>query len=86
MSPDPKRKRSAVPSSRAARLLRFGLLGGELALSAAAATARQLSKGKRPDLAAAVLTPGNAGLLARRLASLRGPAMKVGQMLSLQGD
>jgi predicted unusual protein kinase regulating ubiquinone biosynthesis (AarF/ABC1/UbiB family) len=86
MSPDPKRKRSAVPASRAARFLRFGLLGGELALSAAAATARQLSKGKRPDLAAAVLTPGNAGLLARRLASLRGPAMKVGQMLSLQGD
>jgi predicted unusual protein kinase regulating ubiquinone biosynthesis (AarF/ABC1/UbiB family) len=86
MSGDPKRKRSAVPTSRAARLLRFGLLSGELALSAAAATARQLSKGKRPDLAAAVLTPGNAGLLARRLASLRGPAMKVGQMLWLQGE
>jgi predicted unusual protein kinase regulating ubiquinone biosynthesis (AarF/ABC1/UbiB family) len=86
MSGDPKRKRSAVPTSRAARLLRFGLLSGELALSAAAATARQLSKGRRPDLAAAVLTPGNAGLLARRLASLRGPAMKVGQMLSLQGE
>jgi len=86
MSGDPKRKRSAVPTSRAGRLLRFGLLSGELALSAAAATARQLSKGKRPDLAAAVLTPGNAGLLARRLASLRGPAMKVGQMLWLQGE
>lgn len=86
MSDDPKRKRSAVPASRASRLLRFGLLSGELALSAAAATARQLTSGKRPDLAAAVLTPGNAGLLARRLAALRGPAMKVGQMLSLQSD
>jgi predicted unusual protein kinase regulating ubiquinone biosynthesis (AarF/ABC1/UbiB family) len=67
-------------------MLRFGLMSGELALSAAAATARQFSTGKRIDLAAAVLTPGNAGLLARRLATLRGPAMKLGQMLSLQSD
>ena len=81
-----KRRRSAVPASRASRLLRFGLMSGELALSAAVATARQFSTGKRLDLAAAVLTPGNAGLLARRLATLRGPAMKVGQMLSLQSD
>jgi len=86
MTDDSKRRRSAVPSSRASRLLRFGLMSGELALSAAAATARQLSKGKRPDLSAAVLTPGNASMLARRLATLRGPAMKVGQMLSLQSE
>jgi predicted unusual protein kinase regulating ubiquinone biosynthesis (AarF/ABC1/UbiB family) len=68
------------------RMLRFGMLSGELALSAALGAARQMTSGKRPDLAAAVLTPGNADLLARRLASLRGPAMKVGQMLSLQAD
>jgi predicted unusual protein kinase regulating ubiquinone biosynthesis (AarF/ABC1/UbiB family) len=75
-----------VPASRAARLLRFGLLGGELALSAAAATARQLARGERPDLGKVVLTADTAGVLARRLAGLRGPAMKVGQMLSLQGE
>ena len=80
------RKRSAVPSSRAGRFLRFGLLTSELALSAAAATARQIAQGKPTDLAAAVLSPGNAAVLARRLATLRGPAMKVGQMLSLHGD
>ena len=86
MSDKGKRKRSAVPASRVSRILRFGMLSGELALSTALATARQLSRGKRPDVASAVLTPGNAELLARRLASLRGPAMKVGQMLSLQSD
>ncbi len=86
MSTPPSRKRSAVPSSRMGRMLRFGMLGGELALSTAMGAARQLSAGKRPDFAAAVLTPGNADLLARRLASLRGPAMKVGQILSLQAD
>jgi len=67
-------------------MLRFGLLSGELALSTAIGTARQWSAGKPVDLAAAVLTPGNADLLARRLASLRGPAMKVGQLLSMSGD
>ncbi len=67
-------------------MLRFGLLTGELALSAAVGTARQLTSGRRVDIAAAVLTPGNANLLARRLAELRGPAMKVGQLLSLPGD
>ncbi len=67
-------------------MLRFGLLGGEIALSAALGTARQMSAGRRPDLAAAVLTPRNAALLAHRLAALRGPAMKLGQILSLQSE
>jgi predicted unusual protein kinase regulating ubiquinone biosynthesis (AarF/ABC1/UbiB family) len=82
----PPRKRSAVSSSRVGRMLRFGMLGGELALSAALGTVRQVSAGRRPDLAAALLTPGNAGLLARRLSALRGPAMKLGQILSLQSE
>lgn len=86
MTDAPRRKRSAVPASRVGRILRFGMLSGELALSTALATARQFTSGKSIDLASAVLTPGNAELLARRLASLRGPAMKVGQMLSLQSD
>ena len=82
----PVRKRSAVPASRLSRVLRFGLLSGELALATAVGAARQLGAGRRPDLAAAILTPENAELLARRLASLRGPAMKLGQILSLHGD
>ncbi len=80
------RKRSAVPSSRVGRMLRFGLLGGELTLNTAIASARQLTSGQRPDPLSAALTPRNADLLVRRLATLRGPAMKVGQMLSLQGE
>ena len=62
------------------------MLTGELALSAAVGTARQLSTGKRVDLAASLLTPGNAEMLARRLAVLRGPAMKLGQLISLSGE
>jgi predicted unusual protein kinase regulating ubiquinone biosynthesis (AarF/ABC1/UbiB family) len=66
--------------------MRFGMLSGELALSTALGAAKQFTSGKRTDIAAAVLTPGNADRLARRLATLRGPAMKVGQMLSLHAD
>jgi len=86
MPVESKRKQSSVPTTRMGRALRFGLLSGELALSTAIGTARQWSTGKPLDLAAAVLTSSNAELLARRLASLRGPAMKVGQLLSLSGD
>jgi predicted unusual protein kinase regulating ubiquinone biosynthesis (AarF/ABC1/UbiB family) len=86
MSTAPRRKRSSVPTTRVGRMMRLGLLTGEIALSAAVGTAKQWSSGKPVDLAAAVLTPGNAELLARRLAALRGPAMKFGQLLSLPGD
>ena len=70
MPAPPKRKQSSVPTTRMGRVLRFGLLSGELALSTAIGTARQWSSGKPLDLAAAVLTSSNAELLARRLASL----------------
>jgi predicted unusual protein kinase regulating ubiquinone biosynthesis (AarF/ABC1/UbiB family) len=80
------RKRSAVPASRLSRVLRFGLLSGELAIATAVGAAKQLGAGRRPDLAAAILTPGAADLLARRLAVLRGPAMKLGQILSMHGE
>lgn len=86
MSADTRRKRGAVPTSRLGRALRFGMLTGELALSAAVGTARQFSSGKPLNLATAMLTPGNAELLARRLAVLRGPAMKLGQLISLSGE
>jgi len=86
MPADTKRKRGAVPTSRLGRALRFGMLTGELALSAAVGTAKQFSSGKPVNLATAMLTPGNAEMLARRLAVLRGPAMKLGQLLSLSGE
>ena len=86
MPADTKRKRGAVPTSRLGRALRFGMLTGELALSAAVGTAKQFSSGRPVNLATAMLTPGNAEMLARRLAVLRGPAMKLGQLLSLSGE
>jgi hypothetical protein len=50
MSVAAKRKQSSVPATRMGRMLRFGLLSGELALSTAIGTARQWSAGRPLDL------------------------------------
>jgi len=45
--------------------------------------ARQLTQGKRPSLSELLLTPANAHRLTHRLSDMRGAAMKVGQLLSM---
>ncbi|MFU8898950.1 MAG: ABC1 kinase family protein [Roseinatronobacter sp.] len=56
-----------------------GILGATLG-----GVASELMRGRRPDLAHAALTPANAVRLAGGLAHLRGAAMKLGQMLSME--
>ena len=49
--------------------------------------ARRLAAGERPRMSDILLTPGNIGRLADRLSHLRGAAMKLGQMISMDaGD
>jgi len=63
-----------------------GLAGGLLG-SAAAAGARQLFRGQRPNSREMFLTPANAQRLTEQLSQMRGAAMKMGQLLSLEaGD
>ncbi|WP_333837017.1 ABC1 kinase family protein [Novosphingobium sp.] len=84
MSEDRGRK---VPSGRLSRLAAFGQLAGGLAGGAVAEGARRLARGERPALHELMLTPGNAARLTEQLSRLRGAAMKLGQMISLDaGD
>ena len=46
--------------------------------------AKQLAKGNRPKVSDLVLTPNNAKRVAKQLAAMRGAAMKVGQLLSME--
>lgn len=49
--------------------------------------ARQFSQGRRPSVSDMLLTPANARRVTQQLAQLRGAAMKVGQLLSMDaGD
>lgn len=66
--------------------MRMGMMVGEIALGSAVHGARELAAGRRPKAVDALLTAGNAEVLARRLATLRGAAMKLGQILSMAGD
>jgi predicted unusual protein kinase regulating ubiquinone biosynthesis (AarF/ABC1/UbiB family) len=73
----------AVPSGRIARLGQFGRLAGGVAGGMLAEGARRLADGERPRMRDLLLTPGNVGRVADRLSHLRGAAMKLGQMVSM---
>ncbi|WP_285163197.1 ABC1 kinase family protein [Shewanella goraebulensis] len=76
-----------VPSSRLSRLSKIGGLASRLAGNVLVEGAKQLSKGQSPKLQELVLTPRNISQVAEKLAQLRGAAMKVGQMISMDtGD
>ncbi|PXB00034.1 ubiquinol-cytochrome C reductase [Nostoc sp. 3335mG] len=84
---DRKARHRAVPSGRIARLGAFGRLAGGVAGGMLAEGARRLAAGERPKMGDLVLTPANAARVADRLSHLRGAAMKLGQMISMDaGD
>lgn len=62
------------------------MAAGELAFGAAAEGMRRLARGEAAEFGTALLSAPNAKRLAARLARLRGAAMKIGQLVSLQGE
>ena len=64
-------------------MARMGTLATGLAGGMLAEGARQWAQGKRPSARDLLLTPANARRVADQLAQLRGAAMKVGQLLSM---
>ena len=76
-----------VPAARLSRLASFGQLAGGIAGGMIAEGARRLASGERPHMSDLLLTPGNALRVTEQLSRLRGAAMKLGQMISLDaGD
>jgi len=78
-------ERSRVPSGRAERLASLGLLAGRLALGGAAEGVRRLA-GVSADAGHVLLSSANARRLVASLSSMRGAAMKLGQLLSLEAE
>ena len=76
-----------VPSTRLSRLAGFGRLAGGVAGGVLAEGARRLARGERVHLSDLLLTPANALRVTEQLSRLRGAAMKLGQMISMDaGD
>ncbi len=73
----------SVTRSRLGRLSQLGRLAGGLAAGALNEGTRQLLQGRRPRAGDMWLTEANAQRLSERLSEMRGAAMKVGQLLSL---
>ncbi|WP_299284357.1 AarF/ABC1/UbiB kinase family protein [uncultured Tateyamaria sp.] len=77
----------AVPTGRVSRMMRMGVLAADVAGRMAADGARQWGQGGRPTTRQLFMTPGNLRRMADELARMRGAAMKVGQLLSMDtGD
>lgn len=80
-------KSSKVPTSRLARFGGLASLAGRVAGGMLAEGARQLAQGQKPVLQQMLLTPANAQRVATQLSQMRGAAMKLGQLLSMDaGD
>jgi predicted unusual protein kinase regulating ubiquinone biosynthesis (AarF/ABC1/UbiB family) len=77
----------AVPFGRLSRFARFGGMAANVAGGMFFDGVQQLVSGKRPSLGDLLMTPANALKVTHQLANMRGAAMKIGQMISMDtGD
>ncbi|XP_013135160.1 PREDICTED: aarF domain-containing protein kinase 4-like isoform X1 [Papilio polytes] len=82
-------KERVVPSSRIGRMFSFGSLAAGLGVGTVAQYARntfQSVTGKVDDSSNAFLSPANAERIVDTLCKVRGAALKLGQLLSIQDD
>ena len=77
--------RLAVPARRLSRLARIGGMGAGVASNMIAEGTKRRMSGEKPTRAELLMTPTNAARVAEQLSQLRGAAMKVGQLLSMDG-
>ncbi|MCG7871264.1 MAG: AarF/ABC1/UbiB kinase family protein [Candidatus Thiodiazotropha lotti] len=82
-----KATQSHLPERRTSRLLKLGQLASQVAGGAVTEGFKRILSGRDKSAPSLILTPENANRLAEHLAELRGAAMKLGQMISMEsGD
>ncbi|MEF1227706.1 AarF/ABC1/UbiB kinase family protein, partial [Vibrio fortis] len=80
-------KERNIPTHRISRFGKFASLATRVAGNVLTEGTKQIVQGNRPKARDLLLTPQNIGRLTEQLAHLRGAAMKLGQMLSMDaGD
>lgn len=73
----------AVPSGRINRFARLGSMTAGIAGKMAVGALNELGRGTRPEMRRLLMTPGNMRRLANELSRMRGAAMKLGQLISM---
>lgn len=79
-----KSREKSVPKSRVSRFGRMAKLAGGVAAGMVGEGIRQMAQGQKPQLSSLALTPSNARRLTEQLSAMRGAAMKLGQMMSME--
>lgn len=79
-------REKSVPASRSGRLMQIGRLATGVAGGMIGEGLKQAASGNMPSISDMLLTPANANRLAERLAEMRGAAMKIGQLLSMEAN
>ncbi len=79
-----KDREKAIPKTRLGRFGRVARMAGGVAAGMLSEGAKQIAQGNRPKVKNMILTPGNAKRVAKQLSAMRGAAMKVGQLLSME--
>lgn len=84
MSQEPSVSRPlAVPSGRLSRVSRLGTMTAGIAGNMAVNGLAQLVQGQRPAMRDLLVTPQNITRITEKLAQMRGAAMKIGQLVSM---
>lgn len=81
--PTDQTRTAPVPGHRLGRMLRLGGMTTGIMGDMVAGGLRQMAQGQRPHLPGLLLTPATARRVTRDLGQMRGAAMKLGQMLSM---
>ncbi|ORZ20819.1 ABC1 family-domain-containing protein [Lobosporangium transversale] len=78
---------ASMPTSRVGRLFHYGGLAASLGAGAITETVRRtIGRGTTPEQSPTFLTPANMDRLVSKLTKMRGAALKLGQMLSIQDN
>ncbi|KAH6397772.1 hypothetical protein HBI60_106600 [Parastagonospora nodorum] len=77
-------RESRVPSSRFGRMWQYAGLGTSMALGAVGESLRRVTGSAASTGGSLMLSPGNIEILVSKLSKMRGAALKLGQMISIQ--
>ncbi|KAF2823783.1 ubiquinone biosynthesis protein-like protein coq-8 [Ophiobolus disseminans] len=77
-------RESRVPSSRFGRMWQYAGLGTSMALGAVGESLRRVTGSAASTTGSLMLSPGNIEILVAKLSKMRGAALKLGQMISIQ--
>ena len=80
-----KMMESRIPSSRMGRILQYGSLATSMAFGAVGEGIRRATTAENNG-GSLMFSAGNTERLVAKLSKMRGAALKLGQMLSFQGD